>query len=434
MHATWLGLWAAGFLTRTQRLRLVAQCANAGGIDALETSIRESTHRRYADQGDVTSQTGRVHDVESHDADPHGVDPHDLDPDEAVRRLWNDTRRRPRKWAKFDTAQDLLNHAHRAHERLQRALENTSQRLRVVETSTLGVNARSPYLCYAGNLPPAYGALGIVGTRAIGQDEADKIKKWIYPLVSQSEAIISGGAHGVDTIAHRVAIEQNVPTWVVFASGLNHVSPRSNLALFEQCLAAGGGWISEKPPWYTPYANDFLERNTVIAGLSSAVLVARAPVRSGALSTARAAQAQGKPILAFPGNPDDTNAEGCHHLLQRGAHWADLQTSLASLLNAEGQLSVLVDSRSTQTDRTTVWQRPKWTPEEEALLRAFATWKKQPDRGWMFGCATQHQEAVLDLELGGWVERDPAGEIRWSERGALVEKLLQTEAKEDISC
>lgn len=409
MHTTWLGLWAAGFLTRTQRLRLVAHSMDLHRSQSYDSAGRE-------------------------DIDVDGVPSEAVDADAAVRRLWNDARRRPRKWGKFDSAQGLLNHAYAAYEKLHRALEEGTHSFRIVETSTLGVHARSPYLCIAGALPPAHGALGIVGTRAINQPEAAKIKQWIYPLVSQCDAVISGGAHGVDTIAHRVALELKVPTWVVFASGLLQVSPRSNLRLFEECLSDGGGWISEKAPWYAPFANDFLERNTVIAGLSNAVLVARAPSRSGALSTARAAQAQGKPVLAFPGNPDDENAEGCHHLLQRGAKWADLQTRLAPMLNNEGQLSVLDIRTQDSLERTELWQRPHWDEEEERLLRAFSAWRADGSEGWMFDSATEHQEAVLDLELGGWAERDAAGQITWSERGALAEKLLQTEAKEDRSC
>lgn len=418
MHTTWLGLWAAGFLTRTQRLRLVAHGMERRGGQPHGTE-RMRIDGRSAEQNRIN---------------PVGTPSDAIDPDEAVRGLWSDARRRPRKWGKFDSAQELLNHAHAAHERLRRALEAGPHPLRVVETSTLGVHSRSPYLCVAGALPPPHGALGIVGTRAISQSDAAKITQWIYPLVSQCNAVISGGAHGVDTIAHRVAVELKVPTWVVFASGLLHTSPRSNLALFEECLEGGGGWVSEKAPWYTPFANDFLERNTVIAGLSNAVLVARAPSRSGALSTARAAQAQGKPVLAFPGNPDDENAEGCHHLLRRGATWADLQTRLAPILNSDGQMSMLDMRGDVRPEPTELWTRPHWGEEEERLLKAFAAWRADGAQSWMFDCATQHQEAVLDLELGGWAERDAAGQITWSERGALAEKLLQTEAKKDISC
>src|SRR5699024_1254525 len=112
--------------------------------------------------------------------------------------------------------------------------------------------------------------------------------------------------------------------------------------LFERCVVQGGGWISEKPPWYTPYPTDFLERNTVIAALSNAVLAARAPVRSGALSTARAARSMGKPVFAFPGDPDNPNAEGCHQLLQKGANWMTPTTRLTPFLGLDGQQTMLL--------------------------------------------------------------------------------------------
>jgi|GEM_PF-7093984 len=380
MYATWIGLWAAGLLTRTQRLQLLTY----GVVD-----------------------------------------------DEAVAALWGDVRRRPKKWAAFDTADALTSHAAAHYERLQHALKATEHPARIVDAAALNVQGRSPYLCIIGSAPPKEGALGIVGTRAVPQHEEKRLTQWLFPLVGQCNAVISGGAHGVDTIAHRVAIESKVPTWVVFASGLSHASPKANLRLFEQCLAQGGGWISEKPPWYTPYPADFLERNSVIAALSNAVLVARAPHRSGALSTARAARSLGKPVLAFPGNPDNENALGCHELLQRGALWASPKTHLVRHLGTDDQLSLIKNSEASTQDFTNEWTRVHWTEEEGVMLRKFMRWHQAGQVGWINNNATEHQEMILDLELAGWIIQDSAGQAMWSDKGQLAEKLLQSAWKDD---
>lgn len=381
MYASWVGLWAAGLLTRTQRLQLLACECTA---------------------------------------------------DAAVRELWMDARRRPKKWSKFESADALIARAMKAHERLQHAQQSLAHDVRIVDASELGVQGRSPYLCIAGGFPPTEGALGIVGTRGVSQHEETPLSQWMFPLVAQCNAVISGGAHGVDTIAHRVALQSNVPTWIVFASGLAHVSPRTNLRLFEQCLEAGGGWISEKSPWYTPYPTDFLERNAVIAALSNAILVARAPTRSGALSTARAARSMGKPILAFPGNPDNEHAEGCHQLLQSGALWAGPHTDLSGVLGTDDQLSLAQITEEATGPRTIEWPRVEWDEEEGDALRAFQHWKHTGSEGWIRNDATLHQEIVLDLELGGWITRDAAGRAQWSDRGRMAEKLLQNETKDDV--
>lgn len=381
MYATWVGLWAAGLLTRTQRLQLLT----------------------YPQKDE-----------------------------EAIRALWSDAQRRPQKWGKFDTPDALIAFAHQQGARLQHALKSVDYPVEIIETSALGVQGRSPYLCLAGHLPPKSGALGVVGTRAVAQHEETRLAQWLFPLIAQCNAVISGGAHGVDTIAHRVAVESGVPTWVVFASGLEHVSPKTNLRLFEQCLACGGGWISEKPPWYTPFPTDFLERNRVIAALSNAVLVARAPHRSGALSTARAARSLGKPIFAFPGNPDNQNAEGCNELLQRGALWASPSTQLVRHLGTHDQLSLTESIENSTQDVTAEWPRVHWSEEEGEYLLDFMRWFHQGQRGWMYDDATKHQEVILDLELGGWVQQNAAGKVVWSDKGRLAEKLLQNRAKDDV--
>lgn len=353
-----------------------------------------------------------------------------LDPcaQDAICTLWRDEKFRPAKWSHCGSLDELLARAEQGYEQLERTIARTERPIRVIPANVIGIRTRSPFVTLVGESPPTTGALGIVGTRGISKSEAEQLERWLRPLIRQCHAVVSGGAYGVDTVAHRVSIDCNMPTWVVFASGLDHTSPKGNQDLFDKCLAQGGGWISEKVPWYKPFASDFLERNDLIASLSNALLVARAPSRSGALSTARFAQAQGKPVMAFPGNPDDENAEGCHQLLEGGALWAGPHTRLAKWLNTEEQSSLTLSSDVAEERMRPI--RPTWTNDEEAALCAFATWKNDDAEGWMFNDAGAHQEQLLDLELGGWIERAPNGEPIWTEQGKIAATWILSKTKE----
>lgn len=379
MQPLWLGLWAAGLLTRSQRAWLVAQ----GTVDAAD----------------------------------------------AIRALWED-RRRPRTWSRFEGVDVLLGRAKEGFAELERACRAVSPPLRVVVAEDLGLRTGSPYLCLRGETLPPVGVLAVVGTRRIHHEDEASLARWLSPLVLQAHAVVSGGALGVDTVAHQTALDRGVPTWVVFASGLSHVSPKSNCTLFDACLEAGGGWVSENPPWYQPRAHDFLERNEVIAGLSDIILVARAPYRSGALSTARAGRSYGKIILAFPGAPDDPNAAGCHQLIQTGALLATPEMDLRLWLPPTEQMSLLGE---TQVEEVAALP-PVLEAEEEAKLRRFSSWVAQGREGWIDDDAGAHQELVLDLELGGWVSRDLAGDPQWTERGLRVEKAWLVAATKAASC
>lgn len=381
MNDTWVGLWAAGLLTRAQRTRLV-------GLG--------------------------------------------LSDEASVLQLWESEQRRSSKWAKYATAQELLDEGARAYARLRGYIDASPSEVSLSLAEEWGVRSSSPYLCWCGARPPREGVLGVVGTRGISQLEAERLASWLEPLVAQAQAIVSGGALGVDTVAHRTALSMGIPTWVVFASGLQQKSPKVNDQMFEECLAMGGGWLSEKPPWYSPRAHDFLERNEVIAALSHAVLVARAPYRSGALSTARAAQSQGKAVLAFSGEPDDPNAEGCHQLIQRGAILATPKLRLDPWLGPNVQLPLLAASG----ERLSVGDVAPlcWTDDERAMLSAFFAWQEAGASGWMANSASRHQELLLDLELGGWLERDAAGNPQWTEKGRRAEKSLLRTAALNASC
>ena len=163
-------------------------------------------------------------------------------------------------------------------------------------------------------------SVGIVGTRnptIIG-------KNFIFDLSNEITKngfnIVSGMAIGIDTAAHKGAInDYNANTIAVLAGGVNDIYPPSNRLLYNEILNKNGLIVSEKPINYIAKANDFPKRNRIIAGLSIALIVSEATNRSGSLITAQYAMKQKKLIYAIPSHPSDARSYGPNNLIAKGA-------------------------------------------------------------------------------------------------------------------
>ena len=135
-------------------------------------------------------------------------------------------------------------------------------------------------------------------------------------LGAAGHAVVSGMARGVDGAAH----EGGLPTGTVavLGGGVDDIYPWEHHDLYER-IVGQGCVVSENRPGQTAKAKDFPRRNRIISGLSRAVVVVEAEVRSGSLITARLAAEQGREVLAVPGSPLDPRARGCNDLLRQGA-------------------------------------------------------------------------------------------------------------------
>ena len=161
--------------------------------------------------------------------------------------------------------------------------------------------------------------LGIVGSRMAGAYAQRVIDSVVAPLVASGAVLVSGGALGVDSMAHRLSVQYQKPTIVLLGSGLLSLYPRQNVLLFDQILAMGGSLISSFSLHTGPDRFNFPVRNRIIAGMSHAVLVVQAAAKSGALITAEYALQEGRNVMAIPGAIDDPLSAGCHALLKQGA-------------------------------------------------------------------------------------------------------------------
>ncbi len=169
----------------------------------------------------------------------------------------------------------------------------------------------APVLRAEGTWPDLGGAVAVVGARGATRAGLGAAARLGRGLAAAGRAVISGGAIGIDGAAHHGALEAGT-TVVVLGSGLDQPYPARNFALFERVVQRGAV--------ASPFEDDagpqpwrFLRRNRVMAALSCAVVVVEADLRSGALSTARAAVELGRPVFAVTGSP------GTDAIVERGA-------------------------------------------------------------------------------------------------------------------
>ena len=145
-------------------------------------------------------------------------------------------------------------------------------------------------------------------------------------FVDREWDIVSGGAYGIDSAAHRGALVAEGRTIAVIASGIDTPYPSGNSRLFDE-ICENGAIISEVAPGVPALPHRFLTRNRIIAALSQSTLVVEAAFRSGSLRTARDAAQLLRPVMAIPGPINSPSSEGCHRLI--GERAAELVTSVA---------------------------------------------------------------------------------------------------------
>lgn len=169
-------------------------------------------------------------------------------------------------------------------------------------------------------------SLAIVGTRNPTPYGIRVAGDFAAGFVDRDWQIISGGAYGVDTAAHRGALVAEGRTIAVIASGIDIQYPAGNSRLFAE-ICENGAMVSEVMPGVVAMPHRFLTRNRLIAAMSVSTLVVEAAFRSGSLRTARDAAELMKPVMAIPGPINSPSSEGCHRLI--GERAAELVTSVA---------------------------------------------------------------------------------------------------------
>lgn len=244
-------------------------------------------------------------------------------------------------------------------------------------------------------------SVAVVGARA-----ATRYGEWVAEeacaeLAANDWCVVSGGALGIDAASHRGALAGQGPTVAVSAAGVDLPTPPSNGGLFAR-LYDDGAVVSEVPLGAPPNRRRFLVRNRIIAALTPVVVVVEAALRSGALSTAREADAMGRMLCAFPGPTTSAMSAGCHRLIREGG--ASLVTCADDIVQAALSLELRIGWDAGDPAR-------RLSDECQCVLNACTSRSSSIDAiAGESGLARDEVQAILHiLERESLVQRAPKG-------------------------
>lgn len=252
----------------------------------------------------------------------------------------------------------------------------------------------APRILYGTGLHPNNArAWAIVGSRAASRIGCERARAVATILARAGITVVSGGAMGIDTAAHRGALEAGGETVAVLGGPLDNLYPLRNRTLFTE-IADRGSLLTPFAPGQPLQRWNFPKRNRIIAGLAEAVVVVEASARSGSLSTARAANEYARQVFAFPESP------GTHQLLAQGA----------KVLHSPEDLLALGNGRA-PVDSTPA---PEYSATRDLLLNALTITPRSLEdiAAGISLPAGRTAAALLMLELKGAALRTSHGYVR----------------------
>jgi DNA processing protein len=190
-------------------------------------------------------------------------------------------------------------------------------------------------LFYKGNADlNASKIVAIVGTRTNTDYGKQFTEKLVKDLAEQNITIISGLAFGIDAMAHKAALKNDLPTVGVVGHGLDKIYPSEHAALAKDMIKNGGGVLSEFFSGTKPDKHNFPLRNRIVAGISDATVLVETNIKGGSMITGNLANAYNRDVFAVPGRTTDTKSSGCNHLIKYNK--AILLTDAGELLEVMG--------------------------------------------------------------------------------------------------
>ena len=249
--------------------------------------------------------------------------------------------------------------------------------------------------------------LAIVGSRNATLQGKANAEVFAHALSCAGLTIVSGLALGIDTAAHQGALDGSGATVAVIGTGADIVYPARSRALAHR-IAEQGCLVSEYALGTPALSHNFPRRNRIISGLSAGVLVIEAAAQSGSLITAHLAASQGRDVFAIPGSIHSALAKGCHKLIKEGAKLVESAADVLGELRMSPLASMTAPDASAAAVAT---MSAAMSPAGHALLAAMAHEPVAIDTLARL-CGNEPGElslVLLELELGGQVERLPGG-------------------------
>lgn len=246
--------------------------------------------------------------------------------------------------------------------------------------------------------------LCVVGSRKYTSYGKEICEKLISSLSGYPVVIVSGFSIGMDTIAHKTALENNIKTIVFPGSGLSTdcIYPRSNIKMVDEIIQKGGCFISEFEPNFKATQWSFPMRNRLMAGMSKAILVIEAEEKSGTLITARLATEYNKDVFSVPGSVFSQNSKGTNFLIRQGA---------TPITKEED----LLDALGFQEDKNKTKQKSLFedlSEEEKSIIKLLREPKSKDELVRELKMPIQQLSTILTiLEIKGLIKEE-YGEIR----------------------
>ncbi|MGO1537892.1 MAG: DNA-processing protein DprA [Leucobacter sp.] len=265
-------------------------------------------------------------------------------------------------------------------------------------------------------------SLAVVGARASTGYGSHVTAEIVDGVCGAGVSIVSGAAYGIDAVAHRTALAGEAPTIAVLAGGADRAYPAAHRQLIDRIANSGGVVCSEMLPGAAPTRWRFLQRNRVIAALSSAVLVTEAGARSGSLNTAGHAAELGRALGAVPGPVTSAASTGCHRLIREYGAIVVTNTAETLELIGVGNETLFVDFDPVQHTNTAALTdgAPRSAASHQRLLDALPLrgGRSLGDTAKRAGLGFDESRGIMaELELLGMVKRyetPGGGEHKWT--------------------
>lgn len=283
--------------------------------------------------------------------------------------------------------------------------------------AALATIADPPPVLHLKGQPLAWSApiVAVVGSRQASPDGLTWARSLSGALAEHGVAIASGLAAGIDHAAHLGALDAGGISIAVIGTGVDLCYPARHRPTVDR-LVEHGALISELPLGAPPLTHHFPRRNRIIAGLAAGVLVVQAARRSGSLITARLALENGREVLAVPGSVHSPLHRGCHQLIREGACLVEtIDDVIAALPASVGQYPLNLSSGTGGRGRHDDANDSDSVSESARVVLAQIGWSPaDPDDVLEIPNVSPGDIArlILELELGGWIERGPDGRIQ----------------------
>ena len=242
--------------------------------------------------------------------------------------------------------------------------------------------------------------VSIVGTRHATAAGMELVADIAHEFATHNTVVVSGMAIGTDTAAHRGALRatNGAGTIAVLAGGADYIWPLENESLYWD-IVSRGAVISEMPVGFTPIATNFVQRNRIVAGLSSRLILGEADLKSGSMTTARFAHELNREIWAIPSHPSDLRAFGPNSLIRDGV--AKLCMGVSDFFDASKKEKNMKKNSKKIDSENSLIDAIGTIPVSESVLAEIV--KKS---------IVEIKSELVVLELSGFVRRVDGGYIR----------------------